>query len=414
MARFIRRVPAATWFGAGAVLVAAALVAAAWWAQAGRNETRSIALPPLGTPGAPGTARADLDRTIATMEARLARTPYDGAAAVTLADALLRETRVTGNAGLAMRAESALTTVLESEPVDYDARRMLAAVYLSQHRFRDAIREAERCQHTRATDAWTFGVLGDAHLELGDYDEAFAAFDRMAALRPNAASYARASYARELQGDLDGALRLMQMSAEATTPQDPESLAWHHAQIGHLYLELNRTDEAARAYEHADFVFPGHPFATDGLARVEAARGHRGSALDLVLKRLASAPSPDDAAFAGDLFEGLGRREEAERQYLLAEAGWRTDAPEPAKLARFLAEHDRHVDEAVRLAEQASTVRHDIFTDDALAWAYFKQGRVTDAQVAIARALRTGTRDRDIRRHAAAIDTAGASRMARR
>jgi tetratricopeptide (TPR) repeat protein len=404
-----RWIPAAVWLGAAATLVAAGL----WIAEA-RRPGLSRALPPLGTSGAPGTARADLDRTIEAMDARLARRPDDGAAAVTLADALIRQTRVTGNAGLAIRAESALTIVLKSEPMDYDARRMLAAVYLSQHRFRDAIREAVRCQQTRANDAWTFGVLGDAHLELGDYDAAFEVFDRMAALKPNAASYARASYARELQGDLTGALRLMQMSAEATAPQDQESLAWHYAQIGHLQFDIGDLDAARRAYEHADFVFPGHPFAADGLARVEAARGHQAAALDIVLTRLTRAPSPEDAAFAGDLLEQLGRHDAAERQYMLAEAGWRVDAPDPAKLARFLAEHHRHVDEAVRLAEDAAAVRHDIFTDDALAWAYFAQGRIADAQAAIARAIRTGTHDRDIRRHAAAIAAASANRVARR
>src|SRR5207244_1362978 len=136
-----------------------------------------------------------LDSTIASLNARLVRSPGDGRVAVTLADALLRQARVTGNAGLAVRAEAALATVLEHEPEHYESRRMLAAVYLSQHRFRDAVREALRCQRTRPRDAWTFGVLGDAHLELGDYPEAFAAFDRMAALRPDSASYARASYA---------------------------------------------------------------------------------------------------------------------------------------------------------------------------------------------------------------------------
>jgi tetratricopeptide (TPR) repeat protein len=330
----------------------------------------------------------------------------DPKAAVTRADALLRQTRTTGNAGLAVQAERALDEVLAGDPSNYEAHRMRATVYASEHRFRDAIAEAERCRAMRPHDAWNYGVLGDAHLELGDYDEAFAAFDRMTALRPNAASYARGSYARELQGDLQSALRLMQMATEATSPQDAESLAWHHAQLGHLYVEMGRLDEARREYEHADFVYPGHPFAIDGLARVEAARGNVSSALDLVLKRLAAAPSPADAAFAGDLMKKLGRDADAERQYRLAEIGWTVDAPEPAKLALFLAEHGRKIDDAVRIAERAASERHDIFTDDAVAWAYFRAGRTGDARAAIARALRTGSRDRDIRAHAAAIQRA--------
>ena len=55
------------------------------------------------------------------------------------------------------------------------------------------------------------------------------------------------------------------------------------------------------------------------------------------------------------------------------------------------------------VAEQAAAQRHDIFTEDALAWAYFKAGRVEDAKKTLALALRTGTEDRDIRSHAEAI-----------
>jgi tetratricopeptide (TPR) repeat protein len=390
----------------GAMIIAAAI---AWFGRSGAQPpgpTRFRAVPPLSTPGAMSTARADLDRAIAAMDARLSRKPDDAAAAVTLAEALLRQTRVTGNAGLAWRAETALETALAAEPADYEARRMLGAVYLSQHRFRDAIREAERCRERRPNDASVYGILGDAFLELGDYPDAFANFDRMSELRPNAASYARTSYARELQGDLTGALRLMQMAADATSPQDPEGLAWNHAQIGHLYLEMGRPAEARREYEHADYAFPGHPLAAAGRARAEAAAGRFEVALGLVNAQLATSPAPSESAFAGDLLTALGRPDEAEQQYRLAEAGWRLDVPEPSRLARFLAARGRRVDDAVRIAESAAADRHDIFTQDALAWAYFKTGQIERARAAIHQALRTGSRDREILYHAGAIERA--------
>jgi hypothetical protein len=75
-------------------------------------------------------------------------------------------------------------------------------------------------------------------------------------------------------------------------------------------------------------------------------------------------------------------------------------------LARFLAEHGRNLDEAVRLAEGEAAVRRDIFTEDALAWCYFKAGRVKEAAAAIERARRTGTKDKTILAHAAAIERA--------
>jgi tetratricopeptide (TPR) repeat protein len=75
-------------------------------------------------------------------------------------------------------------------------------------------------------------------------------------------------------------------------------------------------------------------------------------------------------------------------------------------LARFLAERDRNLETAVTLAEEAAAERRDIFTEDALAWAYFKVGRIDDARKASERAMRTGTSDRRILYHAAAISKA--------
>jgi tetratricopeptide (TPR) repeat protein len=337
------------------------------------------------------------------MQARLVKTPGDPRAAVTLADALLRQTRVTGNAGLAARAEAALKEILKRDPEQYDARRMLAATYLSQHRFHEALAQAEACRQVHRDDAWLEGAIGDAHLELGEYAEAFDAFDRMVTLKPNAASYARASYARELQGDLPGALKLMQMAAEATGPQDPESLAWHYAQLGHLNLELGRVDAAEREFRHAEYAFPNHPFARAGLARVAMTRGQYAEALAILAVPDGQLPVAADLALTGDLLTALGRADEAERTYRLAEAAWQSDAPEPSRLARFLAERGRRPADAVRIAEQAAATRHDIFTDDALAWAYFQTGQIDRARAAIAQALRTGSRDRIIRYHAAAI-----------
>lgn len=386
--------------------VVAAMLGYANWRDYQQSRAPFTAAPPIGTPGAPTTSRENLAQRIEEMDARLKTHPDDAGARLALADALLRQTRVTGKAGLAMRAEKTLTDLLRDDPASYDANRLLGALYLSQHRFRDAVRVGEKNRAARPYDPVNYGVIGDARLELGEYDEAFAAFDRMMALRPSAASYARVAYARELQGNLDAALESMQLAVTATSPTDPEGLAWAQSQVGDLYLQLGRVREAKAAYTAASHAFPGHPFAVVGYAKVIAREGDMTGAIELLRGLSEKSPTPDVFAQLGDLLARQGYQRAAELQWALAEATWRSDAPEPKNLARFLADHDRKIGEAVTIAESAAADRHDIFTDDALAWAYFKAGRIADAKTAIARALRTGTKDASIRAHASAINRA--------
>ena len=55
-----------------------------------------------------------------------------------------------------------------------------------------------------------------------------------------AAAYARVAYAKELQGDLNGALQLMRMATDATSAHDPEGQAWHHVQVGDLLFTIDK------------------------------------------------------------------------------------------------------------------------------------------------------------------------------
>jgi tetratricopeptide (TPR) repeat protein len=128
--------------------------------------------------------------------------------------------------------------------------------------------------------------------------------------------------------------------------------------------------------------------------------------------QVALMPAPDDLALMGDLSAALDEPFESERYYSLAEAAWISDAPDPARLARFLSDRNRRVDEAVVLARAASADRADIFTADALAWALYRAGHLDEASGAIETALATGSKDRTIRYHAAAIAFARGDRVA--
>ncbi len=390
-----------------AVIVAAAFVLAATLRDA--RQTTVAAAPVLPTAVA-GTSRAELSTTVAEMTNRLATQPDDAVAVVRLSDALLRLQRVNNDGRAVITAETHLRRFLEARPSHYEARRMLAAVLLSQHRFGEAIAEANRTRAADPRDAWNYGAIGDGYLELGDYDRAFDAFDRMGQLAPGPSAYARTSYALEIKGDLDGALEFMRMAADGTSPNDPESLAWHFSQIGDLLMQLGRIGEARLLFERAAATFPNHPLALGGLARVKIADGDWSAARLLLQGELAKAPTPDLAIAIGDLSEALNDRASAASYFRVAEqierASWENGPRQPQALAKFFAEHDRDIPEAVSLAEEAVRSRRDIFTMDILALAYLKAGQLVKARHASDDALRTGSRDARLLWHAAEIRAA--------
>ena len=87
---------------------------------------------------------------------------------------LLRQARVTGDGRLSGRAGSLLTSVLKdiARPLRRAAT-ALAPRHLSQHRFREALEIGRRARDLRPDDAWNYGVIGDASIELGEYEDAF-------------------------------------------------------------------------------------------------------------------------------------------------------------------------------------------------------------------------------------------------
>ena len=76
---------------------------------------------------------------------------------------------------------------------------------LGRHDFRGALSDGERARSLAPGVVKPLGVLVDANIELGRYQDAERVLQRMVDLKPNLDSYARVAYLRELRGDLDGA-----------------------------------------------------------------------------------------------------------------------------------------------------------------------------------------------------------------
>lgn len=304
--------------------------------------------------------------------------------------------RETGDPTFYPRSEEALRRALALDPRNPVVITGLAALAASRHRFEDARRLAMRANALAPASAGALGVLGDSLVELGRYQDAFAAFDRMAMLRPNLASYSRVSYARELLGDTNGALAAMRQAVDAGEgTQEPR--AWTLVQLGNLYFDSGRPRPAARAYRQALSAFPDYVHAEAALGRVAAARGRYALAIRFYRRAVERLPLPQYAGALGDVLRLAGRDGEARRAYgtvdvierLLRANGVRTEL----ETALFDLDHGRRLGDALARAQIAYRTRKSIDGEDVLAWALYKNGRCADARDHSIRALRLGTRD---------------------
>lgn len=304
--------------------------------------------------------------------------------------------RETGDPAYYTKADGVLHRALAFAPDDLTATGALGSLALSRHRFRDALALGLRAQRLSPTTARTYGVIGDALVELGRYDRAFAAFDTFARLRPGLSAYARVSYARELKGNYRGALSAMKLALDSAVGER-EALAWTHVQLGKLYWAHGRVAAATDEDRAALAVFPGYPSALDALAIAVFARGRTDAALSLEQRAVDAIPLPQYVANLRDLLQRAGRVGEAHRQdaligaihRLLAANGVRTDL----ETALFDVDHGISLGHALDLARRAHSDRPSIDGDDVLAWALARNGRCADARRWSQHALRLGTRD---------------------
>lgn len=349
------------------------------------------------------------DRAILLQQRRLQRNPYDAGAYYKLGDAYVLKARESGDTGYFDRAEQALRKSLELAPRNAGAIRHLAYVFSSRHDFKEAAIQAARAIELDPADGDAHGVLGDALLELGKYDEAAGAYERMMRLKQDLASWGRLSGIKNLRGDTAGAIADLERAIEAgrADGQPRESIAWAQWQLGAEHFAMGDLKAAETRHLEALRTYPGYYRAFAGLAQIRAAQKRYPEGIDLYQKALGVIPSPEYAAALGDLYAKLGRSGEARKQYELVEYIGRLSALNRVlynrELVHFYADHEVRLTEALELAEREAEVRRDIYAHDALAWALYKNGRAAEAVAPMREALRLGTRDARLLFHAGMI-----------
>jgi len=354
-------------------------------------------------------AHMKTDERIAAYQKLAASKPDDLHYQNLLAGAYIQKMRETTDFGYIERAEKLVAHTLTAEAANYEALRLRSEIGLERHHFAEVAGFSREMIRIAPDDAWNWGTLGDALMELGQYDDAADAYQKMMSLRPNQSSYNRASYYRWVMGDAKGAIAIMRQAIEAGSPA-PENTAWCLVDLGNLYFKTGRLEQAADTFSEALRTFPGYHPAHAGLGRVQAAQGKLAEAIENFKRAQAVVPMPEYAAALAELYERTGKKANARQQLELLDVVDRVVKANNEKtnrnLALVYADQGRKLDRALELAQAELDVRGDVYTYDALAWALFKNGRYAEAEQAAGKALRFGTPDPAFYFHAGMIASA--------
>ena len=326
-----------------------------------------------------------------------------------LAGAYIQKVRETVDFSYLERAQQVLQNVLAKDSKNYEAQRLRTEIALERHDFHAAALYSETLTQQAPNDSWNWGTLGDAQTELGNYDKAADAYQKMVNIRPDLSSYNRAAYFRFLYGDAENGTKIMKMAIAAGSPM-AENTAWCQVELGKMYLKTGKLKEAEEAFSAGLRNFPNYHPALSGLAQVQAEKHDWKSAITNMKRAQASVPMPDYAAALYDYYTASGDSKEAKKQKEMIEVidqvGQAAQEKANRNIAIIFADHDWHLDRALELAKNELEVRGDVYTYDALAWALYKNGKYSEASEAMKQATKLGTPEPSFRLHARLIEEA--------
>lgn len=344
--------------------------------------------------------------------AELRRHPENPDARLKLAELFIQEARITGEhphyypAALQMLEpvvkmfENNDNPTAQQKDQLFRALSHQASVELSLHDFAKARQTAEHAIKINPYNAYIYGCLVDANVELGEYAKAVEMCDKMVGIRPDLRSYSRVSYLREIHGEVPGAIEAMDMAVKAGYP-GYEQTEWARLQLGHLHERYGKLNDAEKQYEMCLAVRENYPFALAALAGIEAKRGNHAKAETLLKQAADIIPEVSFYVELTKIYQKTGREAEAKSliqkiQDMMAEdiaAGHNMSL----EAGRFHLEVTKDLDKALQFAQEEYRIRpKNKDVNQLLAAIYLARGDKKQAAEHLKKAMSTGSKDPEL------------------
>jgi tetratricopeptide (TPR) repeat protein len=231
----------------------------------------------------------------------LTRTRPSDAAWSQLGDVFMQKARETFDLSYYARAEAAYRKAIDLNATQVDALAGMAWVESARHEFEQSIDWANRALAVQPDRAYAHGLLGDAAVEMGDYDKAFEHYQKMLDIRPDVSSYSRAAHLLFLTGDVKKAIWLMMKAIAAGAPY-AENTAWCRAQLALMQFAEGGYLSASQVLADALAKAPGNYHVLAALGKVRAALKDYPAAIDYYKRAEAVVPQHEVVVALGDIY----------------------------------------------------------------------------------------------------------------
>ena len=262
-----------------------------------------------------------------------------------------------------------------------------------------------------AGNAQVVAMKASLAFQRGDYAAAKAGYLTAIEKNPTLDNLVRLAYWESKFGDREVADRLYERAQGAVSVKDKRSYAWVTLERGLLELNRGRYANAGAHYETAARAYSGYWLVDEHVAELRGAERKFDQAIALYESIIARAPRPEFQQALGDLFRAMGKDARAKPWHDRALAGYLQSAQRGEvhyyhHLAGFYADVLHDGAEAVKWARKDVALRPHFFTQDALAWALYRDGQFAAGLDTARTALASGANDAHLVFHVAMIHLA--------
>ena len=277
------------------------------------------------------------------------------------------------------------------------------------HHFKEALDIGEKAKTFNDNNGFIYGVLCDANVELGHYEEAVKMSDKMQSLRPGLEAYSRASYLREIHGNNLGAIEALKLAFQAALPGSEEA-SWVGNTLGQLLL---KTGDLKHAEEISKIVLeqrPSYAFSISTLGEIEMAKKNNPAAIKLFDESIQLMPEVSFYENKAEALEKGGDVAGATKIYNEIIAMLEDDSKSGHYVDMELAMIYLKLNNKEAALKHAQTEYDrrpmNIDVNQTLAWVLFKSDKIDEAKKHMDMALKTGKQNALLFERAAQIEKA--------